>query len=78
MHMFAISKMLFYLESIQMWGLRCSGLTLVYGKVWGHLKGVELRNLCCFTIPHLRHELRDAVKWVRRKPHLVKAFLAHA
>jgi transposase len=21
---------------------------------WQHLKGVELRNLCCFDIPHLR------------------------
>jgi hypothetical protein len=32
-------------------------------------KGVELRNLCCFDVPHLRHELRDAVKRLRRKPY---------
>ncbi len=36
--------------------------------LWQQLKGVELRNVCCFNIPHLRHELRDAVKRVRRKP----------
>jgi transposase len=40
--------------------------------LWQQLKGVELRNLCCFNIPHLRGELRDAVKRVRRKPHLIK------
>jgi len=40
------------------------------------LKGVELRNLCCFNIPHLRGELRNAVKRVRRKPRLVNHFKA--
>jgi transposase len=40
--------------------------------LWEQLKGVELRNLCCFSIPHLRHELRDAVKRVRRKPRVVQ------
>jgi transposase len=39
--------------------------------LWQHLKGVELRNVCCFDIPHLRHELRDAVKRVRRRPRLI-------
>jgi transposase len=42
--------------------------------LWGHLKGVELRNLCCFTLPHLRHALRDAVKRVRRKPRIIQGF----
>lgn len=40
--------------------------------LWAHLKGVELRNVCCLTIRHLRHELRDAVKRVRRKPRILK------
>ena len=40
--------------------------------LWAHLKGVELRNVCCFTIRHLHNELRDAVKRVRRKPRIIK------
>jgi transposase len=40
--------------------------------LWGHLKGVELRNVCCFTIRHLRNERLDAVKRVRRKPRIIK------
>jgi transposase len=40
--------------------------------LWEHLKGVELRHVCCFTIRHLRRELRDAVKRVRRKPRMIK------
>ena len=36
--------------------------------LWQQLKGVKLRNACCFNIPHLRGELCDAVKRVRRKP----------
>ena len=39
--------------------------------LWAQLKGVELRNLCCVNLPHLRHERRDAVKRVRRKPRLM-------
>jgi transposase len=46
--------------------------------LWAHLKGVELRNVCCFNLPHLRAELRDAVKRVRRKPRLIKAFFRGA
>ena len=40
--------------------------------LWAHLKGVELRNVCCDHIPQLRGELRDAVKRVRRKPRLIQ------
>jgi hypothetical protein len=29
-------------------------------------------------IPHLRHELRDAVKRVRRKPRLIQSFFRGA
>jgi transposase len=46
--------------------------------LWGYLKGVELRNVCCFSIPHLRHELRDAVKRVRRKPRIIQSFFRGA
>jgi transposase len=42
--------------------------------LWQQLKGVELRNVCCFNMPHLRHELRDAVKRIRRRPHLITSF----
>ena len=40
--------------------------------LWAHLKGVELRTLCCDDLPHLRHELRDAVKRVRRKLRIIQ------
>jgi transposase len=40
--------------------------------LWQQLKGVELRNVCCVDIPHLRGELRNAVKRVRRKPRILK------
>jgi transposase len=39
--------------------------------LWAHLKGVELRNICCVDIPHPRGALRDAVKRVRRKPRVL-------
>jgi transposase len=46
--------------------------------LWQQLKGVELRNVCCSNIPHLRHELRDAVKRVRRRPRLITSFFRGA
>jgi transposase len=46
--------------------------------LWQQLKGVELRNVCCFTIAHLRDELRRAVKRVRRKPRLIRGCLQGA
>ena len=46
--------------------------------LWQQLKGVERRHLCCFNIPHLTHELRGAVKRVRREPHLIKSFFRGA
>ena len=39
--------------------------------LWQQLKGVERRHGCCVNIPHLTHELRDAVKRVRRRPRLI-------
>jgi transposase len=46
--------------------------------LWQQLKGVELRNVCCFHLPQLRRELRDAVKRVRRKPYLIHGFFRGA
>ena len=42
--------------------------------LWAQLTGVELRNGGCFNLPHLRHERRDAVKRVRRKPRVLQGF----
>ena len=42
--------------------------------LWQQLKGVELRNVCGFNLPHLRRELREAVKRVRRKPRILRGF----
>jgi transposase len=39
--------------------------------LWQQLKGVELRHVCGVDIPHLRGELRNAVKRVRRKPRIL-------
>jgi transposase len=46
--------------------------------LWQQLKGVELRHVCCFNIPPLRHELHDAVKRVRRRPRLLISFFREA
>ena len=46
--------------------------------LWQQLKGVELGNVCCFSMAHLRHELRDAVKRVRRRPRLLTSFFRGA
>jgi transposase len=46
--------------------------------LWQQLKGVELRNVCCFDSPHLTQEVRDAVKRVRRRPHLIASFFRGA
>ncbi len=46
--------------------------------LWEQLTGVELRNVCCFNLPHLRRELRDAVKRVRRKPRVLRGFFQGA
>ena len=46
--------------------------------LWQQLKGVELRHVCCFNSSHLRVELRDAVKRVRRKPRMIQSFFRGA
>jgi transposase len=46
--------------------------------LWPQCKGVELRHVCCFNISHLRVELHDAVKRIRRKPRFIKSFFRGA
>ena len=46
--------------------------------VWQHLKNVELRNVSCRDLPHLRDELSLAIMRLRSKPHLIKSFFAGA
>jgi len=45
---------------------------------WAHLNRVALRHVWCFNLPHRCAERRDAVKRVRRKPRLIKAFFSGA
>ncbi len=46
--------------------------------VWRHLKNVEMRNLCCLNLAHLRSEWGLAIKRLRRKPHVMTACFAQA
>ncbi|MGI9173939.1 MAG: IS630 family transposase [Rhodothermales bacterium] len=41
--------------------------------VWKHLKVVELRNLCCWNVAHLRVELRKAKERLRHKREVIEA-----
>jgi hypothetical protein len=43
--------------------------------LWQQLTGVERRHVCCVNMPHLRHELRDAVQRVRPKPRMPQGFI---
>lgn len=40
--------------------------------IWNYLKRVELKNVCCQDIPHLRLELRRAKERLRHKVHVIK------
>ena len=39
--------------------------------IWKHLKRVELKNLCCQTLPALRTHLRGAVQRLRQKKRVI-------
>jgi predicted XRE-type DNA-binding protein len=41
-------------------------------------EAVSQRNVCGFNLPHLRHELRDAVTPVRRQARLLKSLFRGA
>lgn len=46
--------------------------------IWRYLKGVELRNVCCRDLNHLRHELRKAAARLRHKTYVIRAGFSHA
>jgi transposase len=46
--------------------------------LWQHLKHVELRNVVCLDTSHLRVELRQAVRRIRRRGDLLRSFYAGA
>lgn len=46
--------------------------------IWAYLKRVELRNVCCRDLTHLRHELRKAVARLRHKTGVIQACFSHA
>jgi putative transposase len=46
--------------------------------VWHQLKNVDMRNLCCLNLVHLRCELGLALKRLRRKPHVITTCVAQA
>jgi transposase len=46
--------------------------------IWHHLKNVELANVCCATLQHLRHEWRQAVARLRHKPRILHGAIRHA
>jgi transposase len=46
--------------------------------VWHQVKNVDMRNLWCRHLIHLRSELGFAIRRVRRKPHLITACCAEA
>jgi transposase len=46
--------------------------------VWHLLKHVELANVCCADLPHLRREVHAGAKRLRRRPHLIRGYIQHA
>lgn len=46
--------------------------------IWGYLKQVELRNLCCRTLEGLGAELRKALARVRHRDWVFQSCIAHA
>ena len=39
--------------------------------IWEYLKGLELKNLSCRVLSHLRQELRKATERLRQKTHII-------
>lgn len=46
--------------------------------VWQYLKNVELRNVSCKDLKHLRRELQLAIMRLRSKPELIQSFFGQA
>jgi transposase len=45
---------------------------------WNYLKGVELRNLCCPSLRHLREALREAALRLCSKPEIIQGCVREA
>lgn len=41
--------------------------------IWNYLKRVELANICCASLAHLRSELRLAIARLRHRPGVIQA-----
>jgi transposase len=46
--------------------------------VWDTLKGKELANLACASLPELRHELQAATVRLRRHPEVIRGYFREA
>ena len=46
--------------------------------VWHQLKHVELGNVCCRDLAHIRQELSAATERLRQRPEVIKACLQQA
>ena len=46
--------------------------------IWRYLKYVEMKNLCCLTLDHLRRELRKATARLRLKTNVILACFEQA
>jgi transposase len=46
--------------------------------IWHYLKQVELKNVCCQNMPHLKQELVAAAQRLRQKPAIIQACFAQA
>jgi len=44
--------------------------------VWNYLKRVELKNVVCRDLAHLRDELRKAIARLRRRPTIIRSCIA--
>jgi transposase len=41
--------------------------------VWHYLKGVELRNVCCYSVAHLKAKFVEATRRLQARPDIIKA-----
>lgn len=46
--------------------------------IWHYLKQVEMKNLCCHTLPELRYQLRNATARLRHKTDVILACFQQA
>jgi len=46
--------------------------------VWHTLKDKELANLACVDLPHLRQEVQQAIRRMRRRPDLIRGYFREA